>query len=317
MLPESGPFSDILQKAKWTPTSASVAKIMWPGLWRTIQQLGHSETLYDIFEYDDASGALWRVREESLTLKEHFPAQENNTACPVVPLTSMITLLAVKNKQISFRGSLREPLLPGDIIRTMPNGIQLIKKDGTEGPMILEILEWQPKDNELSKNTQIPPDIHLTKQQIELPQGENFQFVTAARTSEWHQFFSWIYRLPSAFENPHVYKIPPFDIGLLPEIVAQIGAAVGKNLLPDWYIFVYEWWVFNFDDNIDLIEAESLRIAAQLTRNEDGKISYLFCLRRSRDDKPVLWWQVDAASIEYTRLLKLTEILKKRRTKGK
>ncbi len=37
------------------------------------------------------------------------------------------------------------------------------------------------------------------------------------------------------------------------------------------------------------MEGESLRTTAQLTRNEGGKISYLYCLRRSRDEKPVLW----------------------------
>lgn len=82
-------------------------------------------------------------------------------------------------------------------------------------------------------------------------------------------------------------------------------------------MFVYAGGVFNFDSNIELMPAESLRTSAQLTRNEGGKISYLFCLRRSRDEKPILWGQVDAESIEYARLVRLSNILKKKRADSK
>ena len=131
MLPESQPFFDQLQNAAWLHLrEMSLWKIIPINACPTIQDLGHSAILYDIFEHDDRHGTLWRVREESDTLKAHFPKQGDTPACEIVPLTSMITLLAVKNRQTSFRCSIGEPLFTGDVIRATPQGIQLIKKDG-------------------------------------------------------------------------------------------------------------------------------------------------------------------------------------------
>lgn len=38
----------------------------------------------------------------------------------------------------------------------------------------------------------------------------------------------------------HSQRIPEFDMGVLLEVVAQTGAAVGKNLLKEGELFVYE-----------------------------------------------------------------------------
>jgi hypothetical protein len=156
MLPESTPFSELLRDAKWKPIRDTLTKFIPQGSCPTIQQLGSSATLHDIFEHDDASGELWKVREASETLKAHFPEQENTPACGIVPLTSMITLLAVKSKKVSFRCTIGEPLLADDIFRITPQGIQLIKKDGTIGVTIVETHELQQGDYTLGKNIQIP-----------------------------------------------------------------------------------------------------------------------------------------------------------------
>lgn len=97
----------------------------------------------------------------------------------------MVTLLAVKNNKTSFRCTVTEPLLAGDVIRVAPRGIQLINKNGSEGVMIVQSHTVTEKDTELGKNIHIPPDIVLSRQEsLDLPQGKSFQFVTAAQSSE-------------------------------------------------------------------------------------------------------------------------------------
>ncbi len=110
----------------------------------------------------------------------------------------MVTLLAVKNNKTSFRCTITEPLVAGDVIRVAPEGIQLINRNGSEGVMIVHSHSVEKEHTELGKNIHIPPHIPLAKKEpLNLPQGKSFQFVTAAQSSEGHAFFRGTYRTPS------------------------------------------------------------------------------------------------------------------------
>lgn len=76
--------------------------------------------------------------------------------------------------------------------------------------------DLQDGDKELGKGLIIPDDVALVKREnFTLPHGEGFRFVRSIEASEGDEYFFGRYTLPAEF-----------DIALLPEVVAQMGAAV-------------------------------------------------------------------------------------------
>jgi len=81
-----------------------------------------------------------------------------------------------------------------------------------------------------------------------------------------------------------------FDIALLPELVAQMGLAVGSatKKLKAEELYVYSGGKFNFATNIDLLQTASLHLSAQIIKDEGRDVNYIFSLRTESGEE-IFW----------------------------
>lgn len=140
--------------------------------------------------------------------------------------------------------------------------------------------DLQEGDTELGKGLTAPNNVTLTKREnFTLPHGEGFRFVRSIEASENDGHFFGRYTLPAEF-----------DIALLPEVVAQMGAAVGSTgKLKPGSIYVYKGGVFNFAKDITLLRGDTLRVRGHVIRAEERDCSFVFSVRTAGNDQEIFW----------------------------
>lgn len=265
--------------------------------WKTMHSLAESDTLTDIFK--NTGDGVWQVLSvsESRILRAHFPEQAGNASCSLLPLTWGVALWALLNNQHNIDCRVDGPIFPGETLKLSRTWIS-IGVSQWEPLKAIEFEPWKAEAWSTWQGTIAPEGLPMTKySDFTLPQWKDFQFVTHVNASEDSRYFSGVFDIQN-----------DFDIALLPELVAQMGLAVGSatKKLKAEELYVYSGGKFNFATNIDLQNATSLHLSAEVIKDEKREVSYIFSLRTNNGEE-IFWWQVDGKRMPYKILVRWLE----------